>query len=111
MWGVDHDAAWASALALQADDKKIEIGEVVRHQSDARRYLLRHIICTFAHCSLEPGEGDVNFVRVFPYDELVRPQHINYASLLHSNNTLLDGDSMSTAQIGNKIIEILRGLN
>lgn len=110
MWGVDYEAAWASAIALQADDNAIEVGEVVRHSSDARRYLLRQVVNCLATCTLEPGEGDPNFTREFPYDELVRPQHINHASLLHSNNTIIDGDSMSADQIGNKIIEILRGL-
>lgn len=110
MWGVDYEAAWASALALQAEDKAIEVGEVVRHSSDARIYLLRQVMDCLATCTLQPSEGDPNFTRMFPYDELVRPQHINYASLLHSNNTIIDGDSLNTDQIGNKIIDILRGL-
>lgn len=110
MWGVDFEAAWSSARALQADDSPIQVGERVRHCDDGRTYLLRQIVNLIATCTLEPGEGDPEFSRDFPFDELVRPQHINLASLLHSNNTVLDGDSLRTDQIGDKIIEILRNL-
>lgn len=110
MWGVDWEAAWVTAQALQKDDNPLVEGEVVRHPSDGRNYSLDELQLFTAICHLLPQEGDPNFVQEFPIVELVRPQHINYAMLMCSNNTVINGDLATTEEVGNKIIEILKGL-
>lgn len=101
MYGVDSDAAWASAHAMQGSDTPISPGEVVRHQSDGRSYVLEGILPNLlALCRLLPSEGDPNFTREFPYTELVRLQHINLAEMMHSRGTVILGNNLTGQEIG-----------
>ena len=111
MWGVDHDAAWASAHAMQVADNPIVPGEKVRHESDGRVYTLEGILPSLlALCRLLPSEGDPNFTREFPYDELVRPAHINLAEILHRKGTVILGDNLSGREIADAITMFIKNV-
>jgi hypothetical protein len=61
-----------------------------------------------AICSLLPSEGDPNFSRCFPYNELVRVQHINLAEFLHRKGTVVLGDDLTGTEVAEQIMKMLK---